>query len=65
MAPRHLGGAYCIRRARHPDLKEGAGMDHVPSGGFSANSAWLRCAVPADNLIRWTASLSQAGPSTA
>jgi len=27
------------------DLKEGAGMEHVPSGHFSANSAWLQCAV--------------------
>ena len=27
------------------DLKEGAGMEHVPSGNFSANSAWLQCAV--------------------
>ena len=27
------------------DLKEAAGMDHVPSGNFSANSACLQCAV--------------------
>jgi hypothetical protein len=44
------------------DLKEGAGMDHVPSGNFSANSAWLQCAVLAHNLIRWTATLGQPGP---
>ena len=44
------------------DLKEGAGMDHVPSGDFSANSAWLQCAVLAHNLIRWTATLGQPGP---
>ena len=37
------------------DLKEGAGLDHVPSGNFHANSAWLQCAVLAHNLIRWTA----------
>lgn len=37
------------------DLKEGAGLEHVPSGNFSANSAWLCCAVLAHNLIRWTA----------
>jgi hypothetical protein len=37
------------------DLKEGAGLHHVPSGNFSANSAWLCCAVLAHNLIRWTA----------
>ncbi len=37
-------------------------MDHVPSGHFSANSAWLQCAVLAHNLIRWTATLGQPGP---
>ena len=37
------------------DLKEGAGMEHVPSGNFHANSAWLQCAVLAHNLIRWSA----------
>jgi len=37
------------------DLKEGAGMEHVPSGNFHANSAWLQCAVLAHNMIRWTA----------
>ncbi len=36
------------------DLKEGAGMEHVPSGSFHANSVWLQCAVLAHNLIRWT-----------
>lgn len=44
------------------DLKEGAGLEHVPSGHFSANSAWLQCAVLAHNLIRWTATLGQPGP---
>ena len=39
------------------DLKEGAGLDHIPSGNFHANSAWLQCAVLAHNLIRWTAIL--------
>ena len=36
------------------DLKEGAGMEHCPSGHFFANAAWLACAVLAHNLIRWT-----------
>ena len=36
------------------DLKEGAGMEHCPSGNFFANGAWLACAVLAHNLIRWT-----------
>jgi len=37
------------------DLKQGAGLEHVPSGNFHANSAWLQCAVLAHNMIRWTA----------
>ena len=44
------------------DLKEGAGMEHVPSGNFSANSAWLQCAVLAHNLIRWTVTLGTQAP---
>jgi len=37
-------------------------MEHVPSGNFSANSAWLQCAVLAHNLIRWTATLGAERP---
>ena len=36
------------------DLKEGAGMEHCPLGSFSANAAWLQCAVLAHNPLRWT-----------
>lgn len=36
------------------DLKEGAGLEHCPSGNYSANAAWLACAVLAHNLSRWT-----------
>jgi hypothetical protein len=36
------------------DLKEGAGLEHCPSGNYSANAAWLACAVLAHNLNRWT-----------
>lgn len=39
------------------DLKEGAGLSHLPSGHFSANGAWLACTALAHNLIRWTALL--------
>jgi hypothetical protein len=39
------------------DLKEGAGMEHVPSGRFFANAAWLCCAVLAHDLLRWAALL--------
>ena len=41
------------------DLKEGAGLEHVPSGNFHANSAWLQCAALAHNLIRWTTMLGE------
>ncbi len=41
------------------DLKEGSGLSHVPSGQFSANAAWLLCAVFAHDLIRWTAMLGE------
>lgn len=44
------------------DLKEGAGMDHCPSGRFFANAAWLGCAVLAHNLTRWTARLGGIHP---
>ena len=44
------------------DLKEGAGMEHCPSGQFFANAAWLACAVLAHNLTRWTARLGGLHP---
>jgi Transposase DDE domain group 1 len=45
------------------DLKEGAGLEHCPSGRFFANAAWLGCAVLAHNLIRWTARLGDIHPA--
>jgi hypothetical protein len=39
------------------DLKEGAGLNHVPSGKFNANGAWLVLAALAHNLLRWVARL--------
>jgi hypothetical protein len=44
------------------DLKEGAGMEHCPSGRFFANAAWFGCAVLAHNLTRWTARLGGVHP---
>ena len=41
------------------DLKYGAGLEHIPSGNFHANSAWLQCAVLAHNMIRWTATFGK------
>ena len=45
------------------DLKHGVGLNHLPSGRFAANGAWLavqslprtRYGVMAHNLARWTA----------
>ena len=45
------------------DLKDGAGLEHCPSGKFFANAAWLACAVLAHNLIRWTARLGDVHPT--
>jgi hypothetical protein len=45
------------------DLKEGAGLEHVPSGQFFANAAWLLCAALAHDLIRWTAMLGELTPA--
>ncbi len=49
---RHAVVELCI-----DDWKEGSGMEHCPSGDFSANAAWMCCAVLAHNLIRWSAGL--------
>jgi Transposase DDE domain group 1 len=37
------------------DLKYGVGLNHLPSGRFAANGAWLAVCVIAHNLARWTA----------
>jgi hypothetical protein len=37
------------------DLKHGVGLNHLPSGRFAANGAWLAVQVIAHNLARWTA----------
>ena len=37
------------------DLKYGVGLNHLPSGRFAANAAWLAVPVMAHNLARWAA----------
>jgi hypothetical protein len=37
------------------DLKYGVALNHLPSGKFAANGAWLAVQVLAHNLARWTA----------
>ena len=44
------------------DLKYGVGLNHLPSGRFAANGAWLAVQVMAHNLARWTARI---GPGSA
>jgi hypothetical protein len=39
------------------DLKYGVALNHLPSGRFAANGAWLAVQVLAHNLARWTARL--------
>jgi hypothetical protein len=36
------------------DLKHGLGLNHLPSGRFGANGAWLAVQVMAHNVARWT-----------
>ena len=47
---RHAEIEHAIR-----DLKYGVGLNHLPSGRFAANAAWLAVQVIAHNLARWTA----------
>ena len=42
------------------DLKYGVGLNHLPSGRFAANGAWLAVQVIAHNLARWTARIGLA-----
>ena len=37
------------------DLKDGVGLNHLPSGRFAANGAWLAVQVMAHNMACWTA----------
>ena len=44
------------------DLKYGVGLNHLPSGRFAANAAWLAVQVMAHNLARWTARIALGEP---
>jgi Transposase DDE domain group 1 len=48
----HRAHANCENAIR--DLKYGVGLNHLPSGRFGANAAWLSLNVMAHNLSRWT-----------
>ena len=44
------------------DLKHGVGLNHLPSGRFAANAAWLAVQVMAHNLARRTARIGLGEP---
>ncbi len=44
------------------DLKYGVGLNHLPSGRFPANAAWLAVQVIAHNLARWTTRIGLGEP---
>ena len=44
------------------DLKYGVGLNHLPSGRFAANAAWLAVQAMAHNLARWTARIGLREP---
>ena len=45
------------------DLKYGVGLNHLPSGRFPANAAWLAVQVMAHNLARWTGRIGLGEPT--
>ena len=49
--------AHAVVELAIRDLKEGAGLNHCPSGVFHANAAWAVFATVAHNLMRWTINL--------
>jgi hypothetical protein len=52
----HRQHAVCELAIR--DLKEGTGAEHIPSGHYHANAAWLGCAVLAHNIGHWMTQLA-------
>ena len=45
--------AHAVVELAIRDLKDGAGLEHCPSGRFHANGAWAVLATVAHNLLRW------------
>ena len=44
------------------ELKYGVGLNHLPSGRFPANAAWLAIQLIAHNLSRWTGRIGLGEP---
>ena len=51
----HVNNSHAEIENAIRDLKYGVGLNHLPSGRFVANAAWLAIQVIAYNLGRWTA----------
>lgn len=45
------------------DLKEGSGLNHMPSGKFNANAPWCVIATLAHNMIRWINLITTKAPN--
>jgi hypothetical protein len=45
--------AHAVIELAIRDLKDGAGLEHCPSGRFHTNGAWAVLATVAHNLLRW------------
>ncbi len=56
--------AHAVVELAIRDLKEGTGLEHVPSGHYGANCAPLACAVLAHNIGHPTTTLAGAPPAT-
>jgi hypothetical protein len=52
--------AHAVVELAIRDLKNDAGMIHMPSGIFQANAAWTVACTLAHNLVRWTQLLTTA-----
>lgn len=48
---------HAVVEATIRDLKYGVGLNHMPSGRFGANAAWLAFNVVAHNMAHWTSRL--------
>lgn len=57
--------AHAVVELAIRDLKHGAGLNHCPSGIFTANAAWLVATTLAHNLIRWVQLLGVTTPKLA
>ena len=50
----HVNNSHAEIENAIRDLKYGVGLNHLPSGRFAANAAWLAIQVMAHTLARWT-----------